>query len=421
MQDLHSIPVRIANVLPQDRAGYAIDFLFSFYICLPIERDIHRNVLDCLFPIWTKKSSISPLRPAVTAVASILLDAWSQIKPDQPGSLSRSQYAQAVAALRKSLQQTGNVSDETIMATLMMDMYDNILAFLTGQRNMAPHMNGTVGLIERRRSQPCTDEITQKLILGTRSQIAGRAMSNAQGVPSIVSTWCQGNTNVPTTPGFRLDELNIELANLQLSAAQVIQDNGKLASHALERANKLDHQYADWMKTLPEDWLPTRVFGSENIPQNLREAGCYQDFCDIYKSIFVANVFTSYYSARLKTQLLIVGLLDYLPADPTRKARELALLTLQDMADNICASVPFHLGDRTTGGRVDDKAVRFPGAEKHGFPEGHYAISGAFGGFFLIAPLSELLSPRIILRSGQQQWIIGQIGRIRRICNIDVS
>ncbi len=360
------------------------------------------------------------MRPIVTAVASALLDAWSQVKPDQPHSLSRSHYVQGVAALRESLQSNENISNEIIMAALMLDMYNNVLAFLTGQRNNAPHIIGTAALIENRRRQPHTDKISQKLILGTRSQIAGRAVSTAEAISPAVSIWSQGMATIPTNPGFRLDELNIELANVKSAAAHLEQANEELAFPTLERAIRLDKLYSNWMTDLSNDWLPIRVSG-KCIPKAVRDAGCYQGFCDVYKSIFVANTLVSFYSARLKTQSVIITCLEHLSPNVGKTLSASANAIAQDLTDNICASIPFHLGDRTTAGRLDDKGVSFPHSENRPVPKGHYIASGAFGGFFLIVPLVELLSPCVVLRPGQKPWIGGQINRIRQICGIQIS
>ena len=414
--------IRIPRVLPQDLAGYAVDFFFSFYICLPMEQDVHRSVLDCLYPIWTTTDSASPLKPIVTAVASLMLDAWSQVKPHQFDSTSRAQYVQGVAALRNSLESRKEVTNEIIMATLMLDMYENVLAFVTGQRNKAPHMSGTTALIESRRKQPHDDETSQRLILGTRSQVVGRALSSAEEIPSVVSIWSKGATNITVTPSFRLDELNIELANLQSLASQLPHDKDRArfdAAKILERANNLDQRYQAWTSKLSIDWIPTRISGRDSIPQSICDAGLYQDFCDMYKSIFIANIFMSYYSSRIKLQLTVCTCLNSLVSTSSSVSLAAASMIIQELADNICASVPFHLGDRNSTGRVDDKTVCFPRVGGRPDPESHHALSGAFGGFFLIVPLAELLSPHVFLRAGQKQWIGGQMGRIKRICNIN--
>lgn len=353
-----------------------------------------------------------------------MLDAWSQVKPDQPGSLSRSQYTRGIAALRKSLQSTDDASDETIMATLMLNMYDNLVSFLTAQPNSSLHINGTTALIDDRRKRPVIDETSKRMILATRSQVVGRALNDAENVPPTISSWSEVTYDIAKTPGFRLDELNIKLANLQALVSRLSPQHPGGTDHVillLDQAIELDQQYSAWMEDLPSDWTPIRVSGTECIPQSAREAGLYQDYCEIYKSVWVANTFNAYCSARTKMQMTIIKCLEWKDLETSRTSVPAALMVIQDLADTMCASVPFHLGDRTGPGRIDDTNVRFPSVGGHSLPEGHHIASGAYGGFLLTSQIAGLLSPAVPLRLGQKQWIGRQIGRIRRICNIAAS
>jgi len=404
-------------VISQDHAGYANNFFFLYYICLPKEPDVQHGFMECLYPIWMRSDASSPLRPIVTAVAGVMLDAWSQIKPDLPNSLSRAHYGQGVEALRRRLQGTDDAGDDIIMAALMLVMYENLTSFLTGQRNRGPHMTGTTAMIESRRQQPFADEVSQRLILGARNQVVGRAISSAESVPTVVSNWSERTTGIPTTPYFKLDSLKIEVANLQADALRLTQipetPDGEIVA-ILNWATELDEQFSIWSASLPPDWPPTRVSGPERIPQSVREAGLYQDYCDIYRSVFVANTFNSYYKSRIVLQMVIIACLERLNSEATSLTTADFLLSIQDLADTLCASIPFLLGDRVDASRLDDTRVRFPSIPGRSLPASHYSTSGAFGGFLLCIQLVELLPPRVPLRPGQKQWIGGQLGRIKR-------
>ena len=87
------------------------------------------------------------------------------------------------------------------------------------------------------------------------------------------------------------------------------------------------------------------------------------------------------------------------------------------MADDICASVPFHLGTKTFGGPSDRGEVQYPddGKEK---PSNDYRRSAAgLGGWFILEPL-KMAAKAPALREGQQEWILKQIERIQRIYTI---
>lgn len=127
----------VPRVLSQDYEGYAVSFFLSSYVLLPKDLEVQRGFLDCLYPVWVQSGSTSPLRPAVTAVASCMLEAWSLRKPDLPLSISRSQYLRGIAAVRKSLQSSGDVGDDVVMAVLMLDMYEQLRSFFTSRPNSA--------------------------------------------------------------------------------------------------------------------------------------------------------------------------------------------------------------------------------------------------------------------------------------------
>jgi len=406
------------RVLPQDYEGYAVSFFLSTYILLPRDLEVRQGFLDCLYPVWVQIDSTSPLRPAVAAVALCMLEAWSQLKPHLPLSHSRSLYLKGVAALRKRLQSTEHVGDDVLMAALMLGMYEGLSSFWMLKPNDSPHLSGTMALVEYRRRLPFASETSQRLLLAARSQIVSRALRKTEPVPSIVSTWPAMTQDVPKTPGFRLDDLNVEVANLQALASRLnsditVQDLSVLA--ILKKASELDQRLLAWTSTLPDDWAPTRVSGLECISQSVRDAGFYQDHCDIYKSIFIANIFNSHSCSRIKLQLTILACLKHLNDGNLDAASMTAFEIIQELADTMCASIPYHLGDRMMTGRIDDKTMQYPHIAGLSVPNDHYVGAAALGGWFLTGRLLELLSPRVPLRVGQRQWIGSQMQRVMKI------
>ncbi|KAI9794305.1 MAG: hypothetical protein M1833_000396 [Piccolia ochrophora] len=406
------------QILSQDYEAYALSFFFSSYIFPQGNLEGRRGCLDCLHPVWVQTHPTSPLRPAVAAVASWMLEAWSLMKPDLPLSLSRSHYLKGVTALRKSLQSTKNVGDDVLMAALMLDMYEGVCSFSKSKPKDSPHGSGTTALVECRRQLPFASETSQRVLHGARSQIIGRALSTTEPVPLSVSKWTEMAPHVLETPGSQLDDLNVEVANLRALASQLKSDTaveGTSVVGILREATVLDQRLLAWRDSLPSDWGPLRVSGPECIPQSVRDAGLYQNHCDIYKSIFIAFTLNSHCCSRIKVQLTILACLKYLNNDHFDTATVTGLEIIQELADTICASIPYHLGDRVTTGRIDDKTVQYPRFGGLPVPEDHYGAAAAFGGWLLTTRLSELLSPSVLLRDGQRQWIGGQMSRVGRI------
>ncbi|KAF2815278.1 uncharacterized protein BDZ99DRAFT_472580 [Mytilinidion resinicola] len=410
--------LRIPKSLPQDYEQYAINFFLSSYILLPKDPGVRRGMLDCLYPVWTRIDSTSPLKPALTAVASCMLEGWSRLRPDISVSLSRSHYVKGVAALREALEENKDIGDDVLLASLMLDMYEEVVSFMTGTRSFSPHVRGTTSLIAQRRRRPVTNKTSQRVLLGARSQIVTRVLANAQPAPFDPSEWREITPNILETPVLILDDLNIDVANIHAAASCLNSETTQrdLAWEILQRTIELDQRLLAWTSsTAPIYWMPVRVAGPECIPQGVRDAGLYHDYCHVHQSIFIAATLNVYYTSRIKLQLAILNCLKHLDFADSDATRLTTLEIIQDLADNVCASVPFHLGDRREPTRIDDKDVQYPHTGGDPVSDHHYAAAAAYGGYLLTRPLVEVLTARCPLRTGQREWIGGQMQRLKQI------
>ena len=412
------VSLSLPRTLAEDHEGYAVNFFLSSYILLPREVGVQRSFLDCLYPVWIQTEATSPLRPAVAAVASCLLAAWSQHDSDLAISFSGSLYLKGVASLRKVLQGNGKVGDDVVMAALMLEMYESVRAFLMSEPRNSPHIGGTVALVEHRRRRPFASEVSQRVLLGARNQIIGKALRNLEAVPSNISKWPDIASDLSETPAFRLDVLKMEVANIQYLVSQIANCGPTLdvsVFNTLRKATELDQRLLVWTTSVSDHWATIRVSSLECIPQSVRDAGLYQDFCDVYGSIFIADMNNECCCARTKVQVAILTCLEYLSEEKYDAVSITTLEIIQEMADTICASIPYHLGDRMVAGRIDEKTVQYPHNAQQPVHEEHPISAAAFGGWLLATRLPELLSLRVPLRVGQREWIGGQMKRILRI------
>lgn len=387
---------------------------------MPQEPDVQRGFLECLYPIWLQSESTSPLKSAVAAVGFWMLESWSLLRPGQPSSLSQFHYQKGVAALRGRLLSDDEVSDDIILTALMLDMYENVQSFGSGRLNRGPHVKGSIALLERRRKEPSACPKSPDLLLAARQHIINRVLGSKEPV-SVDALALDGFVdNAPRTPGNQQDDLNIQVVDLGYRAAQLDQRDlvGRPAVLDLIRqATELDHQMLTWEGSTPPDWAPIRVSGDDCIPSRVRVTGLYQAHCDIYKSIFVAERLNTHRFARIKVQIIILKCLDRLNLSSPTAAAATSLNIIQTLADDFCASVPYHVGDRTSFARIDDKTTQYPHLPGCQVSDDHHATASAFAGFLVTRRLGELLSLEIPLRAGQKQWAGGQLQRIKTVYN----
>ncbi|KAI4274349.1 MAG: hypothetical protein LQ337_004004 [Flavoplaca oasis] len=411
-RDISDVP----RVLPQDHEQYALTFFFDTYLRPSTLSNHQRGFFGCVSPALARAGPSSVLWPAVNACAQVLLEAWSFLNPNAPQSLARPYYVQAIAAIRRHLQNAEDIDDDVLLATLLLDMYDRIRSFCRARPHKSPHIKGSAAMIENRRNIPITSKTSPSTLMAVRSRIVDDALKNGEPIPTNVLTWTPVIQNTSRTAEIELEAINIEVANLQVSAVQLkTPRTAALVPGLLAKAIELDRRLIAWTATIPDEWVPTHIWDLENIPHSIREAGFYGNHCTVHRSIWTADTLNLQCISRITVGLVILTCLEHVKDPATDITRMETLTILQSLADTVCASIPFHLGDRTEGRRIDDKNIQYPQIGDNLTPDEHYVTAAAFGGIFLMHRFVELLKVAPLLRPGQLPWILGQMGRIQKI------
>jgi len=145
----------------------------------------------------------------------------------------------------------------------------------------------------------------------------------------------------------------------------------------------------------------------------------YQDYCDIYATLFLSSIWNKLRISQIQVNITMLLCLAELPPTPSNLANQnTCRQTIQQLADDICASVPFFLGDRLKPGRTGDGCVQYPRAPGRPPVKDHYHTGPTMGGWSLLLPLGTLAKMKIPLRDGQRRWIAGQMARTARVYNI---
>jgi len=241
-----------------------------------------------------------------------------------------------------------------------------------------------------------------------------------------LDTWgyIAADTDVPLD--VQLDNIKVDITIFNTSVTRVLQsDESNLISRQFEirrllcESLEIEKRLVDWMANLPASWRPVKVSGKTCISASIQRAGLYQSYCHVYPSLPVSKTWNKYRLAQISIQFGMIKLVSRFPSLSTA-ANDISTRRrrIQQEADDICACVPYHIGDRNAPGAVGDKRVKYPHPAGVPTPLPHYLHATAIGGYQLLDALTALVGMKISLREGQREWISGQIMRIYKIYNI---
>lgn len=263
-----------------------------------------------------------------------------------------------------------------------------------------------------------------------------RAMQFALPVDQNARVWGEFD-EASQNPGAMLDIMSIDVANLLATAkrSSVFITNSTLreaqvsvdAANLLRQAKAVDSRLATWPEFVPVEWFPTQI-SADSIPESVIKVGLYRDSCHIYPDIIVSSVWNEckillhqldYSSekeslgrvARLKVLDLVIRIQSIEIKSPTATA-------IQQIVDDICASVPFNLGDYTEPTSIYEAQVRYPHLHDYQALKAHQKTALAYAPWYLFAPLKEAMKAGPHLRKGQIGWLRGQLLRIAKVSDV---
>jgi len=220
--------------------------------------------------------------------------------------------------------------------------------------------------------------------------------------------------------------VNLRLAWESLASRPPSQITESEILHLMSQAQELDSKLVNWVHTVPPNWLPSPA---TMIPQSVRAAGVFNDRCDCYSDLWVAATWNSYRDSRIVVQKIILSCLRMLTdtdtninaSSPSNQAtlavKSTAEATIQSLAMDICACVPFLLGSQMESVQLNPYKVEYPEAEGRPLTQGHQQTAPLLGGWFLITFLGNLCTSGLCLSEEHLGWIRGQMQRILQIYN----
>lgn len=230
---------------------------------------------------------------------------------------------------------------------------------------------------------------------------------------------------LPQNTANRLNVISARAAELRGIAEMVLGSRSMPASadeiyRVLNTALEIDSQFHKWAHSVPKNWAWYPASGFDFPPEKARELFVYEDRIDFYDEPNMAKVWNSYRSRRMIVLFTILDCIRQLGRSYDDHlfyhARD-SIKLIQELVDDICASIPYVFGTKTFGGPGDRACFTYPYYGTRTLSAEHRRAAAALGALSLIEPLKTCLSA-VCLRNGQKKWITGQLMRISYAYNL---
>lgn len=432
-------------------------------------REAHTNLfLEAVLPLYNSVGPESPLRHAVAAVAVAIADFWRTLGPYSGNS--RKSWAKAVAGIRSAISDPKLAqSDELLAAIFMLDFYEGLNRRYTNSvDNSDLHQKAAMAIVQARGMENLTTDTSRRLFSALRSRYIFSHLQARKPLDTNDELLASMPPELSEWPTSRLDRVMVDLTNVLAELGEyskrtlsfeayrldsdIIGDTSS-AESLLQECFRINRTMQEWRENIPASWQPFRIIDFEEIHFSIRAVGLYNGLCDVYSSHTVAQMMNFWRTMKITVLRLIkhlswlVGvqfMLEHVPTDVEIDEE------IQQLADEICACVPFHLGSRTTVSYPHEpqRYPRIPAwlrdsteyIDSMGRPTiltdaDHARTAAAGGGWLLLTPLTTLMTYHnpfpltsgaderstlepLNLRSGQLRWITGQCRRIHKIYTI---
>ena len=408
---------------------------FLDFVLIPRHPDSRRCPLAHLLPIYNDSPADSALALITSSLALSLSGSPSTRLSNH--QQARSLFIRALKKISTTIQHpTDSLKDSTLLAVLLLGLYERVhttaKAVAEPSVNMTSvHNAGASALVKHRAAANCASPQAIALLFATRTQLVEHHIEE-----SLIFERCPDKLAnlfkvLPQNAAARLTSATVNISDLRARAkSALVAPHTRASEHEitelLEYSISIDLLVASWAETVPASWKWDAATGFDTPAHLPPEYFQYLDKKDSYLDLWVLSIWNQYRAARIRIQNIILACITYLGTEHAEKwywRAVYAKMTLQEMADWICASVPFALGTNTSYGPAGDRdVIEYPFVEEKGkVDDKHKRAACAMGGWHLLSPLRTILKSREdcgtegVLREGQELWCLRQLERIARI------
>ncbi|MCJ1388911.1 hypothetical protein MMC18_001762 [Xylographa bjoerkii] len=369
-----------------DWAGQSIPFFFAGWVVPPGTLPTDRGFFN-FYPTMYAASSSVCVTEAISAAALAYMANTSSI--DHLDRLARESYGRALVSVMSAM---GNkktaTSDETLTAISALGVYETISGQMNQDDPIALHRQGLSTILKLRGPSQFRRPLGRSLFIGINKILLWRDLKEGRRPTLAITDWPDGVYSNPAIEfSARLAVRVVDVCGRTREAAEVahadrdgewMQSLGALIQDTLD----VNQDVQDHLDKQPENlhwWslpLPWASAPASNSSSSASDSGDsdhgppslsrYPSRIDIYPTLTVASHWNTVRGTRLPLFRVFRSLSSLtqqhpfftFPTLPSSANLHVALTTT---INDICASVPFLLGDVNASGTLSDISARMQG------------------------------------------------------------
>ena len=346
-------------------------------------------------------------------------------------------YAQALRSVNAAIQDPEeSLADSTLLAIFLLCLYEMTEGSVSGMgsyTNYKRHLDGAVAVLKLRGQHQFQDQTSLQLFQAARMQMIHTYLIHSQQIPSFAPNqgWLSDTDDHDAFPNAVV-KLSLDMAALRYQAWTVFANldvEPLPVSELLHASLHLDHEASVRYSQLSEEWRPSILpcackehsFCSVDAPcpsdLSMEEANIWlgTPMIHTYSDITIAHHVMNYYIVRLFANALTLRCLHWfveqgLTIDEIDEY-EPARGRLQQVVDNICCCVPYHMDS----GLFLQSSPSSPADAGHSgsIPSERIGFAPKQGAYYILTPLYFATLVESIPEV-QRAWLRGQMRRLSK-------
>ncbi|KAI9717095.1 MAG: hypothetical protein M1828_007428 [Chrysothrix sp. TS-e1954] len=326
---------------------------------------------------------------------------------------ARGAYAKCLRMINESLQDPrASRMDDTLVAVQLLGYFEFVMSTYEGRPYSDHHGKALSLLVKHRGYDQLKERRSRRLFFDIQNQVLNACIYRLDSAEPLLGDllWVVDD---PEYPGTRLTAIMSEVVSIQIRAKEILShpnglDTLGLVENLLIKAKDVDADLCKWSLSLRPSWQFTWLEADEACTPGY----AFGTHVHTYKTLWIARIWNAFRTARIKLQATVsdlLGLSNLLGGISAIDEQVKTQNILQRMVDEVCASVPFCLGNQTP---LDQQPVaRFP---MDVISKRNSLHAWTMGWFLLLVPLQSC-SKTPHISDSQRAWIRHQLSRVCQI------